>query len=75
MNDALEQLKALLVAGSEDQVRDFIAEHFTDFPEEIQQKLAVELFHEAISDEVKELETTVALKEEAVKLIEAAQQK
>lgn len=74
MNNAQEQLKVLLTTGTEEQVRDFIAEHFDELPEEVQQKLAVELFREAIAEETKELETTVALKEEAVKLIEAAEQ-
>lgn len=73
MSDALEQLKTLLKTGSEDQVRDFIAEHFAEFPEDIQQTFAIELFREAIDSEVKELRTTVALKEEVVRAIEAIQ--
>lgn len=75
MNNALEQLKTLLATGSEDQVMDFIAEHFAEFPEETQQKLAAELLRDALVEENKERATIVALKEEAVEMIRALEQK
>lgn len=70
MNGATEQLKALMETGTEDEVRSFVAEHFTELPEDMQKTLVVELFKEALEAETKEREAIVALKEEAVEMIE-----
>jgi hypothetical protein len=65
-----EQLKALIESGTEEEVRDFVAAHFSEFGPETQKELAVELFSEALSQEVQQREAIIAEKDQAIKLIE-----
>ncbi|MCE9541667.1 hypothetical protein K8R03_03900 [Candidatus Kaiserbacteria bacterium] len=71
MDTIIERLLVLVEAGDEEEVRNFIAEHFAELPSEMQKNLAVELFKESLSVEVSEREKIIAAKKDAVALIEA----
>jgi len=57
--------------GTEEEVRAFVADHFTELPEAMQKELAVELFKEALDEEIATRKAIIAEKDEAIKLIEA----
>lgn len=72
--DILEQLKQITQTGTEDQVRDFIAEHFNELPPHLQKEYAMELFKEALEQETAERKALVDLKQEAVDVIDRLEQ-
>jgi hypothetical protein len=74
MQPLIEQLKEKMASGSEQDVRAFVIEHFKEFPEETQQELAVELFSEAMSNDVAESEKIAELKKEFLDTMEPLDQ-
>lgn len=74
MEPLLEQLKAMIANGSEQEVRAFVVEHFKEFPEETQQELAVELFSQAMSNDLAERERIAELKKEFLDTVEPLDQ-
>lgn len=71
MSTAIDQLRVLVETGTEEQIRTFIAEHFSEFPERVQKDISVQLFREAIQGEIQEREAILAVKKQAVEIIEA----
>ena len=71
MTDIIQQLRSIVDTGTEDEVRSFVAEHFSNLPADMQKELGVELFKEALDEEVREREAIVAQKREALALISA----
>ena len=69
----VKELETLIASGDEAATKRYIVEHFRDFPKETQQDLAVALFEDAMSDELKDRESLAKLKQEAVRAIKAVE--
>lgn len=74
MDQLIEQLKEKMATGTEADVRAFVIEHFKEFPEETQQELAVELFSEAMANDMAEREKIAELKREFLDTVETLEQ-
>ena len=72
--DTVAQLRALIASGNEADVRTFVVEHFSDLPENLQKELGVLLFKEALQGEIQERDAILAIKKEAVAMIDTIEQ-
>lgn len=72
MVNSIDQLRSLVEKdGTPDEINTYIAEHFEEFPEEVQKKLSVLLFREALHDKLRQQEAMIELKKQAVEIIDA----
>lgn len=67
--DLNEQLQSLLDSGDEAGARKLVIEHFKQFPPEIQQRFAVDLFAEALDARTEATEAAVQLKQDIAEAI------
>ncbi len=70
MNTLLEQLRQVIKSGTEEDVRAFVAQHFSEFPEYVQQGLAVDMLEEELDAELADRKAVVKLKQEMVEVID-----
>ena len=71
MNTALDQLRTLVENGTEEEVRAFIAQHLSEFPEDFQKEITVALFREALQEEIRERDAIIEIKQKVVEVIDA----
>lgn len=70
MSDIQTQLQQLIDSGDEAATKEFILKHFAELPHDLQKKLAVDLFEEALEKFVEKKEALIAMKKEAVEMID-----
>lgn len=78
MTAILRELESLIATATETEVRAFIVKHFTELPEAMQKDLAIELFKEAMEDDLKAKMTIAEMKKdvvEAIDIIEAEEKR
>ena len=65
-----QDLQRIIDSGNEEEARTFIAQHWTEFPEESRGELAVELLADAIDKTIAETESLESIKEDAADMID-----
>ncbi len=63
------ELSKVVENGTEAEARQFIMNHFKELPDEIQRSLALDVFQEALEEEVAKQDMLVELRKEAADVI------
>lgn len=69
-----EGLEAALRAGDEAAARAFVLEHFTEFPDEVQQALALDIVSEALDGYLAGSRALELMKQDAADMIRATEE-
>ena len=74
MNQTLyEQFSKIIKTNNERAAKDFLIEHLQEFPEDIQDKIAVAFFEDALDTQTREAKSTAALQQEVLTALEETQ--
>ena len=63
------ELSKVIENGTEAEARQFIMDHFKELPEELQRSLALDVFEEALEEEVTKQDMVIELRKEASDVI------
>ena len=69
IEELYEKLLAVVASGDEAAADAFLAEHLTEFPEDLQQKIMFAYFKESVEQEAGQLETIADAKKEGLELL------
>ncbi len=71
--DPVEELKAIMKNGSEAEARAFITDNFNRFPEDMQEKITLTFFEEAVLNQAAEVENIANLQKEGTSVFKAVE--
>ncbi|MBI5470436.1 hypothetical protein HY968_03945 [Candidatus Kaiserbacteria bacterium] len=69
-NKAVQQLRDLVLSGTEEQVREYVNSHWDEFPQEVQDHMSAALFIDALREDTRKETQFADFQERLIKAIE-----